>query len=83
MKVRVICYAGYRGDETPRALTVGDRRIEVARVLDRWRGPDHEYFKLDASDGLRYILRYDRNDDAWEITLMEDPGRPHDTRGRS
>lgn len=77
-KVRVVCYEGYRSGETPRAFRVGERRIEVVRVLDRWRGPDHEYFKLDASDGLRYILRYDRNDDAWEITLMEAPSRPQD-----
>lgn len=76
MKIRVVCYEGYRADETPRAFTVGERRLEVTSVVDRWRGEDHEYVKLDASDGNRYILRYDRNADEWEITLMEAPGGP-------
>jgi hypothetical protein len=47
--------------------------VEVLRVLDRWRGEDHEYVKLDGSDGVRYILRYDRSRDAWEIRMMESP----------
>lgn len=81
MKVRVVCYEGYRAEETPRAFTVGERRLEVTSVLDRWRGQDHEYVKLDASDGNRYILRYDRSADIWEIILMETPRCPHDPGG--
>jgi hypothetical protein len=73
MKVRVVCYEGYRAEETPRAFLLGERRIEVVRVLDRWRGEDHEYVKLDGSDGARYILRYDRSRDEWEIQMMESP----------
>jgi hypothetical protein len=37
------------------------------------RGEDHEYVKIDGSDGARYILRYDRSRDEWEIQLMESP----------
>ena len=73
MKVRVVCYEGYRAEETPRAFLLGERRVEVVRVLDRWRGEDHEYVKLDGSDGVRYILRYDRSRDEWEIQMMESP----------
>jgi len=29
-------------------------RIEVVRILDQWRGEDHEYVKLDGSDGADY-----------------------------
>jgi hypothetical protein len=71
MKIRVVCYEGYRAVETPRAFTIGERRLEVTSVHDRWRGEDHEYVKLNASDGNRYILRYDRVRDEWEILLME------------
>ena len=71
MKVRVVCYEGYRAEETPRAFLLGDLRVEVVRVLDRWRGEDHEYVKLDGSDGARYILRYDRSRDEWEIHMSE------------
>src|SRR5512140_2351659 len=62
VKVRVVCYEGYKAEETPRAFLLGERRIDVVRVLDRWLGEDHEYVKLDGSDGARYILRYDRNE---------------------
>ena len=34
--VRVECYAGYQGEETPRCLYLGPRRIRVEEVLDRW-----------------------------------------------
>lgn len=71
MKVRVVCYEGYRAEETPRAVILGERRVEVVRLLDRWRGEDHEYVKFDGSDGARYILRYDRGEDAWELLLMQ------------
>lgn len=74
MKVRVVCYEGYKAEETPRAFLLGERRVEVVRILDRWRGEDHEYVKLDGSDGARYILRYDRSRDEWEIQMMESPG---------
>ena len=86
MKVRVVCYEGYRAEETPRSFTLGNRRLEVSSVLDRWRGQDHEYVKLTASDKNLYILRYDRNEDEWEIVLMETPKRlpdPGGVQGRS
>ena len=86
MKVRVICYEGYRAEETPRAFLLGERRLDVTGVLDRWRGEDHEYVKLAASDGNRYVLRYDCDADEWEMVLMEAPGRPSsrkDFRGGS
>jgi len=73
MKVHVVCYEGYKAEETPRAFLLGERRVEVERVLDRWRGEDHEYVKLDGSDGARYILRYDRSLDEWEIQTMDSP----------
>ncbi len=76
MKIRVISYEGYRAEETPRAFFLGDRRVEVAEILDRWRGEDHEYVKLRGSDGAIYIIRYAMARDEWEIHLMEAPRLP-------
>jgi hypothetical protein len=45
----------------------------MIRVLDRWRGEDHEDIKLDGSNGAHQILRYDRSRDEWEIRMMESP----------
>ncbi len=65
------CYAGYRGEETPRAFLLGKHRVEVEKVLDRWLAPDHRYFKVQGSDGGLYILRHDVPSDLWEVTFFE------------
>ena len=70
-ELHVECYAGHRGEETPRRLRLGRRRVEVARVLDRWLSPDHRYFKIAGDDGCTYILRHDIETGAWELTVFE------------
>lgn len=72
--ISVICYAGYRGEETPRQLRLGERSIEVIEVIDRWLAPAHRYFKLRCDDGGVYIVRHDPASDRWELTLY-DSGR--------
>jgi len=70
-EVRVVCYSGYRGDETPRRFYLGERRVEIAKVVDRWLSPEHRYFKLLSTDADIYILRHDCQADCWELTLFE------------
>ena len=69
--VRVDCYAGYRGDETPRQFWLGDKKIKVAGISDRWLAPDHRYFKVNADDGAVYILRHDIERQVWELILFD------------
>jgi len=71
LEVRVECYAGHRGEETPRALLLGEGRIEIAEVLDQWLDPDHRYFKLQGRDGDIYLVRHDMNADTWELTMFQ------------
>lgn len=71
MRVLVECYAGYRGEETPRRFVLGERRVEVVDVLDRWLAPDHRYFKLRGDDQAIYILRNDRDSSEWELTVYD------------
>jgi hypothetical protein len=71
MRVQVECYAGHRGEETPRALVIGERRVEVAELLDRWLAPDHRYFKLKGHDGDVYIVRLDVTSGTWELTMYK------------
>ncbi len=70
MDVRVDCYSGHRGEETPRRFDPGGRWIEVVEVIDRWYGPDHRYFKVLGDDGATYILRHDEPTGRWEIVVM-------------
>ena len=46
LAVTVECYAGYRGEETPRRFALAGTTIEVAEVVDRWLAPDHRYFTV-------------------------------------
>lgn len=70
MAIEVECYAGYMGEQTPRALQLGERRIEVASVIDQWLAPDHRYFKLLGKDGDVYLVRHDVVTGGWELTMF-------------
>jgi hypothetical protein len=71
MEIRVDCYAGYRGEETPRRLIMGARRIGVLTIRDRWLAPDHRYFKLIGDDGGLYIIRHDPRLDTWQLSCFK------------
>ena len=73
--MKVECYAGHRGEETPRRFYLGKRGIEVVEVLDRWIDPAHRYFKLRGNDGGIYILRYSTSEHVWELTLYDSGSR--------
>ena len=76
MTLRVECYAGHRGEETPRRVHFDSRSVEVVEVLDSWLAPDHRYFKVAGDDGASYILRHDPAAGRWELTMYEGRGRP-------
>jgi hypothetical protein len=73
-KLRVSCYAGYRGEETPQLFSLGRKKITVCKVIDRWMAPEHRYFKLLGSDNGIYILRHDAEADCWQLTLYNRDG---------
>jgi len=77
--IRVECYAGHRADSEPLAFHLGQRRVAVTGILDRWLDPAHRYFKLRGDDGGIYLLRHDTIADRWELILF-DSGRRDDTR---
>ncbi len=70
-KLRVECYAGYRGEETPRRFYLGQRCIEVAAVIDRWLAIDHRYFKVRGDDGDLYLLRHGTAMGEWQLILYD------------
>lgn len=56
MKIKVECCAGYRGEQAPRAFTLGETRFAVVEILDRWIAPAHRYFRVQADDGRAETL---------------------------
>lgn len=79
LQVQVECYAGHRGEESPRRFFIGERALEVSEIIDRWLDPEYRYFKLRGSDGGIYMLRHDNATGAWELTLF-DSGKREETR---
>jgi hypothetical protein len=71
VRIHVECYAGYRGEETPRRFRLGTREVAVAEVVDRWLGPDHRYFKLRGEDGAMYVLRHELQSGAWSLSVFD------------
>lgn len=71
MRIQVDCYAGYRGEETPRRLHIGGACLDVTAVLDRWLAPAHRYFKLQTADGAVWIVRHDTHRAVWELIFFQ------------
>jgi hypothetical protein len=65
--VRVECYAGYRGDERPVRLHLGQQTMEVLAVEDRWYSPGATYFRVLVRDGDRYVLCHLEAQDIWSL----------------
>ncbi len=72
MQIKVNCYCGYRGEETPKYISMGTRKIEVRNILDRWLAPDHRYFKVLGDDNAIYIIRHDQEKWQWELTFFSE-----------
>lgn len=73
-RLKVECRAqgttGATGPEPSRFGQPGAMR-DVAAVIDRWPGEDHQYFRVRCEDDAVYILRHDLRADAWQIVFFE------------
>ncbi|HKT35908.1 MAG TPA: hypothetical protein VJR03_13865 [Nitrospira sp.] len=67
----VEAFAGYKGEKTPRSFMFEGRTLQVEQVVDRWYTETHSYFRVNASDGQRYVLRLDLDEDCWELIMRE------------
>ena len=67
----VEAFPGFKGEKTPRFFTFEGTRLQVEHVADRWYSDTHSYFRVAASDGQRYVLRLDLDDDCWELIMCE------------
>lgn len=75
MQIQVECYAGYRGEETPRYIRMASNKIEVREIVDRWLSTDHRYFKIIGSDDATYIIRHDSLTWRWELVFYQSADR--------
>lgn len=74
MKIRVECYSGYKGEETPRRFWLDGKPVEITEVVDRWIDPEHRYFKVIDNERATYILRHDSINCKWDLTFFRKGG---------
>lgn len=65
--IEVKCYFGYKADGKPVSFILNDRKLMVEKIIDHWRGPDVEYFKVLADDGKGYLLTREHDHGEWEL----------------
>ena len=70
MAIRVEFYAGYRDEQEPLAFWLGERRLAVRGIVDRWFAPTQRWFKVEAEDGQLYVLRHDAQAGEWELAAF-------------
>jgi hypothetical protein len=66
-KVQVQSYAGYKADERPMRLRLGERILEIVEVEDRWYSPGETYFRVRVEGGDRYVLKHVEAQDTWSF----------------
>ena len=64
--IEVDCYAGHRGEETPRRFVVDGRESRIVNVVARWTSPGFRYFEVQTEDGRFCVLRHDTVRERWE-----------------
>jgi hypothetical protein len=68
-------YSGYKGEETPRAVVIGNGEFKIEEILWRRRGFDQEsdkkfeIFKCKSEAGLIKIVVYESGE--WSISFVE------------
>ena len=63
--IKVETYSGYKADEYPVRFWIGEQRLEVLELEDRWYSPGFAYFKVFADDARHYILKWSIDNDFW------------------
>lgn len=75
--VRVLSYAGMRGEERPRVFFRGEERVEIREILRSWiqeekaGGNRRRLFRVRTDEG-EYLLSHDEGSGRWSLS----PGVP-------
>jgi hypothetical protein len=66
-RVSVESDAGYKAEQRPRRLKLGEQTLEIVEVEDRWYSPGETYFRVRVEGGDRYVLRHVDTPDVWTL----------------
>jgi len=65
--VQIISYSGYKADEAPRILKIGETFLPIAEIEDRWYSPGETFFRVLTQTGDHYLLRHVEAQDVWTL----------------
>ena len=71
MELIVDTWKNAYGDEEPVAFELGDDRLTVTEIVDRWLSTERHYFKVRADNDATYILRHSCCSGEWDMTLFQ------------
>lgn len=71
MNIQVETELGLAGERIPIAFVLGGNRINVTEITDRWLSEEYSYYKVRIDGEAIYILRNNKSQDSWEITLYQ------------
>lgn len=69
-------YSGYKADERPLRLWLGDQVLEIAEVEDQWYSPGQTYFRVRVASGDRYVLCRVDAQEVWTLEGFRSRARP-------
>lgn len=64
--LKVKCYSGYKADESPKSFIIDGKEFKVEKIIDQWRTPEYDFFKV-LADETEYILKHDMRNDEWGL----------------
>lgn len=70
-KISVTAHSGYRAEEEPKALIIGDEEIQVQEIVRRWLEEDYKtkqrkrFFVVKGSDAAIYRIYGDEETCEW------------------
>ena len=70
MAEMVECHSGYAYGERPTALIWQEERLVVAAILNRWRSPAGQCFRVQTENGRVFELCYVEYHDQWSIQAV-------------
>ena len=76
-KIEVIAYSGYRGEETPRIISLRGQRIEVIEILKRWIEEESDdrttkrFYEIKGNDGVVRRIYYNEKTMEWFCVVKD------------
>ena len=57
--------AGYKYPERPQTIVLDGTKYEIYEIVERWRTPGKEFFRIEIEDGSELVISYIEKTDQW------------------